>query len=44
MNIEDASDFVYDVYYRELREAVPNASGPAVDVSSLAGLQRIGEL
>ncbi|GAA5958865.1 hypothetical protein JCM21900_002261 [Sporobolomyces salmonicolor] len=46
---EDEDDFVYDVYYRDLRE--PSSSktegapgGSGFDVSSLEGLKRIGEL
>lgn len=48
---DDDSEFVYDLYYRSDHPAVdPNTGlhsgggGGADDVSSLAGLQRIGEL
>jgi len=43
---EDDDEFVYDLYYRSDH---PNPASPAIpgapdDISSLAGLQRIGEL
>ncbi|GAA5917562.1 hypothetical protein JCM5296_004357 [Sporobolomyces johnsonii] len=49
---EDEDDFVYDVYYRDLREPSGGGSskpdgapgGSGFDVSSLEGLKRIGEL
>ncbi|KAM0790399.1 hypothetical protein ACM66B_003281 [Microbotryomycetes sp. NB124-2] len=48
MQEDDDSDYVYDVYYRDLREqnSLENASVGAAgyDVSKLAGLTRIGEI
>lgn len=41
---DDDADFVYDLYYRDTREALPGTLAWAEDVGSLAGLQRIGEL
>lgn len=47
---EEDADFVYDVYYRDLRPETSSTATPSTpggsgfDVSSLEGLKRIGEL
>ncbi|GAA5831381.1 hypothetical protein JCM5353_007148 [Sporobolomyces roseus] len=47
---EEDADFVYDIYYRDLRPETSSTSTPSTpggsgfDVSSLEGLKRIGEL